>query len=151
MPKFCSLNKICLYILYRIPLVFRRVICYIIATKDEGPLHIGKIRGTGTCGSCWGCASGNDGQKHASLLRAGKRTQIRCRLRVPRTTQQQKICRKRGNQDVRYQEHGEVALDCVKNRTCHSQGLLLFLWGKLRSDRLRRIPDPLRSDFVPFS
>ena len=83
MPKFCCFNKITLYILYRILLVFHRVICYIIATKDEGPLHIGKIRGTGTCGSCWGCASGNDGQKHASLLRTGKRTHIKMPIASP--------------------------------------------------------------------
>ena len=40
MPKISSLYKFDLYILYRLPLDIRMVICYIIVTKDEGPLSI---------------------------------------------------------------------------------------------------------------
>ena len=62
-----------------------------------------------------------------------------------------KICRKRGSQDVRYQEHGEVALDCVRNRMCVTvKGCFFFCLFSLSLQSADRLP-PGGCFFLPQS
>ena len=105
MLKISPFYKFALSILYNFALVFGQMICYIIVTKDEVPLRYRKDPRNGNLMQLLGMCQRERRPKACLTIEDGEENPFEMPIAGPANDTAAKICRKRGSQDVRYQEY----------------------------------------------